>query len=164
MRAKFVEICPLFPKIFKEISNDISQSFFENSKNFRRKYCVEIENSEKLMKLRWNEVSNERNSEEFSHKWEETSRHFQRNESNMEISWRTDSKINITLYHLKPTLWHQLYLFSFYHAYFFCSTVGKFFASSWSERSTVRCQFCHLQRQIFPVDFLFLFWVNVFSH
>ena len=72
MRTKFVEICPLFSQIFKEISNDISRSFFKNSKNFRRNVAWPIKNPERLTKFWWNEVSNERNIEEFSKKRKET--------------------------------------------------------------------------------------------
>ena len=86
IRAKFVEIRPLCSRIFKEISNDISRIFLQKFEKLLKKCCVEIENSEKLTKLRRNEVSNERNSKEFSHKQEETSRNFRRNERNMEIS------------------------------------------------------------------------------
>ena len=51
MRANFVEIRPLFSRIFNEISNDISRSFFENSKHFRRKFVWSIEKSPRLTKF-----------------------------------------------------------------------------------------------------------------
>ena len=129
MRAKFVEIRPLFSQIFKEILNDILRSLFENSKNFRRNVAWSIENSKKLTKFRWNEVWKERKSEEFLHKQEETSKNFRNNERNMEISWHA---VRETLHRIIQSLrgdMHVLYLFSFYHAYFFCSTVWKFFGT-----------------------------------
>ena len=103
MRAKFVLCSHKFSRKFRTI---FRKSFFENSKNFRRNVAWKIENLEKLTKVRRNEVSNKRNSEEFLHKKEESSRNFRRNERNMEISWRSYSKINITLCHPRATLWH----------------------------------------------------------